>query len=112
MKEEFLSKATTKHLLALFKRLRVWAYSSYYYWEAPNWYIFDGETSFIKVTYIGKGAVEHELQISYEELKEELSKRENLRTSKENKHLRQYFAYKHRKGRKDRRNLKNRMKNK
>lgn len=80
-----LSKFTTKQLLAVLQRTR-------------QAYFYEGKSERnAEIKRFDKGGVAIVLTPSYDELKEELSKREHIPNSKESKIKRKLLAYKYRK---------------
>lgn len=80
-----LSKFPTRQLLAALKRTR-------------ERYFYDGESDRnTEIKRLDKGGVVVVLTPSYDELKEELSKREHIPSSKESRRKRKILAHKYRK---------------
>lgn len=85
----FLSTFPTRYLLSLFKKVRYDNIQSRYY---------DDVESFVDVSFYKKGGINVNLKLSYDDLKNELNKRENVSTNKVyNKKVRQLLACENRK---------------
>lgn len=80
-----LSKFPTRQLLKALKRVRI------------NYFYEDNEDRCVLLKRLDKGGREVRVTPSYDELKEELGKREHIPSSKESKEKRRTLAYKYRK---------------
>lgn len=80
-----LSKFPTRQLLEALKRVRV------------DYFNGDGEVKCVLLKRLEKGGQEVRVTPNYDELKEELSKREHIPNSKESKRKRKILAHKYRK---------------
>lgn len=87
-KEYFLKTANTKHLLALFKSIN----NEYSYYSDCEY------ESMVEVSFMAKGGINYKIELTKNELKPELSKREHIPNSVESRRLRQKLAKKYRKG--------------
>ncbi len=90
IKEHFLKTGNTKHLLAILRKInnKNGIYNNFN----------DRYVKAVEISIFTKGGIQHDLVLTKEELKLELSNREHIKNSVESRRLRQKLAKKYRKG--------------